>query len=449
MTPSQVKKIQNYKKLLLVLDITGMLLIFVTSFVFRMEISPSIALKQTVLIWIIIVNTASLYIFGAYDIGSKITSFERFLRLLLSGFFSFGILVGYIYLTRSEIYGILGRGVLITSSVLFFFYAIATRTLINTWVQYLRKSHWNWLAFGDNVSLNRLLQDFKNNSSLGQLETILVEENDDFPLVMKRLNEPWEGIIIATKLPLPESISDHFLHKRLSGLQMVNLAQIYEHIWKKLPVHFLENQWLLTTDGFSITHNAIGLRIKRLMDIALSLFLFILTWPIFLLTMIAIKLDSKGPVLFRQTRTGRNGENFSIIKFRSMSIDAEKNGAQWAQKSDPRVTRVGYWIRLTRIDELPQILNVLRGEMSFIGPRPERPEFNTKLEKQIPYYQLRHLLSPGITGWAQVMYPYGASVEDAIEKLQYELYYIKNYSIKLDFLIILKTIKIVLFGKGR
>jgi lipopolysaccharide/colanic/teichoic acid biosynthesis glycosyltransferase len=132
-----------------------------------------------------------------------------------------------------------------------------------------------------------------------------------------------------------------------------------------------------------------------------------------------------------------------------MSTDAERNGAQWAQKSDTRITRVGKWIRLTRIDELPQIFNVLKGEMSFIGPRPERPEFNNHLEREIPYYQLRHLLTPGITGWAQVKYPYGASIEDAIEKLQYELYYIKNYSFKLDMIIILNTIKIVLFGKGR
>ncbi len=132
-----------------------------------------------------------------------------------------------------------------------------------------------------------------------------------------------------------------------------------------------------------------------------------------------------------------------------MTQDAEKNGAQWAIQNDHRVTRVGKWIRLTRIDELPQIFNVIKGEMSFIGPRPERPEFNETLEKQIPYYQLRHMLRPGITGWAQVMYPYGASVEDATEKLQYELYYIKNYNLSLDLLIVLKTIKIVLFGKGR
>ena len=162
-----------------------------------------------------------------------------------------------------------------------------------------------------------------------------------------------------------------------------------------------------------------------------------------------IKLESRGPVIYRQVRTGLGGQEFEMLKFRSMSDDAERNGPQWAQKSDPRVTRVGRAIRLLRIDELPQLFNVLKGEMSFIGPRPERPVFNETLEKEIPLYNLRHLVRPGITGWAQVMRPYGASVEDAREKLQYDLYYIKNYSVLLDIGIVFKTLRVVLLGKGR
>jgi lipopolysaccharide/colanic/teichoic acid biosynthesis glycosyltransferase len=168
-----------------------------------------------------------------------------------------------------------------------------------------------------------------------------------------------------------------------------------------------------------------------------------------LVTALLIKIESPGDILFRQIRTGKDGEPFSIFKFRSMRSDAEKDGAQWASKNDQRVTRVGKFIRLTRIDELPQLLNIFRGEMSFIGPRPERPEFNTLLEKEIPYYEMRHLVNPGLTGWAQVLYPYGASVEDSKEKLQYELYYIKNYSLLLDLQIVLKTVGVVLLGRGR
>jgi len=154
-------------------------------------------------------------------------------------------------------------------------------------------------------------------------------------------------------------------------------------------------------------------------------------------------------VIFKQERTGLDGRVFRIYKFRSMRADAEQSGPQWATDGDPRVTRVGRFIRAARLDELPQLVNVLRGQMSFIGPRPERPVFNDMLERQIPYYDLRHLVRPGITGWAQVMYPYGASIEDAREKLQYDLYYIKNYSLMLDIAILLKTLRVVVLGKGR
>ncbi len=180
-----------------------------------------------------------------------------------------------------------------------------------------------------------------------------------------------------------------------------------------------------------------------------SAFLMLFLSPLMLLAALAIKLDSPGSVFYTQIRTGLEGKPFRVYKFRSMYQDAEKRGAQWANERDPRITRVGRWLRLTRIDELPQILNILRGEMSLIGPRPERPEFDLKLRQEIPYYDLRYLVKPGITGWAQVMYPYGASVEDAYEKLAYDLYYIKNYSLWLDLAIVFKTIRVVLLGKGR
>ena len=177
--------------------------------------------------------------------------------------------------------------------------------------------------------------------------------------------------------------------------------------------------------------------------------LSVLLLPLMVIVGIVIKLDSPGPIFYSQLRTGLYGKPFRVYKFRSMSQDAEKKGAQWAIQRDPRITRVGYWLRVLRIDELPQIWNVLSGEMSLIGPRPERPEFDVKLKEAIPYYEMRYLVKPGITGWAQVLYPYGASLEDAYEKLAYDLYYIKNYSLWLDIVIVLKTIRVVLLGKGR
>jgi exopolysaccharide biosynthesis polyprenyl glycosylphosphotransferase len=173
-------------------------------------------------------------------------------------------------------------------------------------------------------------------------------------------------------------------------------------------------------------------------------------FPIMIVTAVAIRLDSPGPIFYSQERVGRNGRSFRMLKFRSMRQDAENEGVpQWAQKGDPRITRVGRFIRKTRIDELPQFLNILRGEMSFVGPRAERPFFVEQLNRQIPFFSQRHLVEPGLTGWAQVCYPYGSTVEDAIEKLQYDLYYIKNVSLLFDLWILFKTIKTVLFGAGR
>jgi exopolysaccharide biosynthesis polyprenyl glycosylphosphotransferase len=188
--------------------------------------------------------------------------------------------------------------------------------------------------------------------------------------------------------------------------------------------------------------------LRRGFDIALSLALLVFTLPLMLLTALAIKLDSAGPVLYRQERVGFGGRHFTLLKFRSMRPDAEQRGPVWAASGDPRVTRVGSVIRLVRIDELPQLLNILRGEMSFIGPRPERPHFVAQLERELPFYADRLLVKPGLTGWAQVNYPYGASVEDARAKLSYDLYYVKHRSLLLDLLILLGTVRVVLFQRG-
>lgn len=188
-------------------------------------------------------------------------------------------------------------------------------------------------------------------------------------------------------------------------------------------------------------------RIRRLIDIVLSIVGLVVTSPVMLITAIAIRLESAGPVIYTQARVGQHGDIFRIIKFRSMRVDAESNGAVWASERDPRVTRIGAIIRKLRIDEIPQFLNVLKGEMSLIGPRPERPEFVSQLEQVIPFYSERHLVKPGLTGWAQVCYPYGASFDDAREKHQYDLYYIKNQSPWLDALILLETARVVLFGR--
>ena len=239
---------------------------------------------------------------------------------------------------------------------------------------------------------------------------------------------------------------EQFLDCKIAGIPSSDALSFCERELGKIDIGLLHPSWMLFSDGFNYSKRR--LIAKRMFDIALgSVFLAVL-WPFMLLTAIAVRLDSPGPILYHQTRIGLNGKHFRIYKFRSMRQDAEKNGAVWAQKNDSRITRVGAFIRNTRLDELPQLYNVLAGQMSFVGPRPERPEFVSELAQQSPFYDMRHKVKPGLMGWAQLKYPYGASVEDAKNKLQYDLYYTKNHSFLMDMLIMIQTVEIILLGKG-
>ena len=245
-----------------------------------------------------------------------------------------------------------------------------------------------------------------------------------------------------------ERLAATLLDSRLRGLQVDDAVDFYEEISGKIWVEALNPQWFVYTDGFN--RSQAGACLKRCFDVSLALLVILFAAPLLALVAIAVKLDSAGPALFRQVRVGLHGKTFVIYKFRSMRQDAEsETGPAWAAECDDRVTRVGRLLRVFRLDELPQLFNVLKGDMSMVGPRPERPHFVDQLELQIPFYSLRHYLKPGITGWAQVMYLYGASVGDSLEKLQYDLYYAKHKSFRCDVAILLKTIRIVVLGRGR
>lgn len=241
---------------------------------------------------------------------------------------------------------------------------------------------------------------------------------------------------------------DPLLEARMNGITITSYLSFWEREARRVNLKGLDPSWLIYSDGFRIgtASNAV---LKRILDILASLGLLIFTLPTLLLAAIAIRLDSPGPIFYRQERVGRHGAPFALYKFRTMRTDAEANGIpQWAAVQDPRVTAVGRFLRMTRIDELPQVWNVLRGDMSFVGPRPERPFFVNMLGAEIPFYRERHRVRPGLTGWAQINYPYGASIEDARAKLSYDLYYVKNYSLLFDLLIILSTAHAVFFNKG-
>ena len=243
-------------------------------------------------------------------------------------------------------------------------------------------------------------------------------------------------------LPVPE-----LMECKLRGIAVTNAIDFYERELRKVKLELVHPSWIVFSEGFRVSRFVQWT--KRLTDLVLSLVLLAIAIPFMLLTALAIVLETGRPILYSQKRVGQLGREFRIYKFRSMRQDAEKDGkARWASANDNRVTRVGAFIRNTRLDELPQIYNVIRGDMSFVGPRPERPEFVAELKEKIPFYDTRHYVRPGLMGWAQLNYPYGASIEDARGKLEYDLYYSKNHSLLMDFLIMIQTVEVVLLGKG-
>ena len=305
---------------------------------------------------------------------------------------------------------------------------------------------------GENDYTEDLLESVKKD---GQYVFVTSLNNTDMKALGKEILELYNTkkfdvlVDFTDKLLRDPKITEKLLQYKLEGLQYYNYLEFYETYESKLPISHLSPKWFLENTGFEIYHNNFNLKAKRLLDLLFALLIGIFAAPVIVLAAIIVKLESKGPIFFIQERIGEGNKKFNIVKFRSMTTDAEKDGPQWASKNDNRVTKFGKIMRATRIDELPQLWNVLRGEMSFVGPRPEREFFIQQLEKEIPYYNLRHTVKPGLTGWAQVMYPYGASVEDAYRKLQYDLYYIKHHSIPFDIKVLLKTVTIVIFGKGR
>ena len=268
---------------------------------------------------------------------------------------------------------------------------------------------------------------------------------EDIPAIVRARNVDRVVVSLADargKLPM-----EKLLDMRLQGVRFEHLASVYEKYTGKIAVDNLRPSWLIFSEGFK--KSRVQDIAKRAIDIILALANLVIALPVMALVALAVRLSSPGPVMYHQERVGQHGRVFVLHKFRSMRPDAEqRSGAVWSQAGDERITSVGRFLRRTRLDELPQLWNVLRGDMSIVGPRPERPEFVTSLTAQIPYYGQRHIVRPGLTGWAQVRYTYGASVEDALMKLQYDLYYIKNLTLAFDLFIMVKTVKTVLMRKG-
>lgn len=428
---------------LLTIDAAGLVLFFNLAFWFRLDSVPWFTGSMSIPLGLLLL---SLYVLDAFVLERQVSGMRPPARAVV-GVVVAGLLTGAAAYAGGfwGIDPIYGRGILPVAFIAQAAWSSGWRLYLGRWVRE-QSDRIRWLIIGNNDQVQSLRADFERSRTHGELAFL---DNPDAEMLKAAAAETWSGVVVALNDPAPEPFVHQLMHLRFSGVRVFGISDFYEQLWFKVPVLHTKHGWLVFAHGFDLLHNPLGLRIKRLMDIFLSLALLVPAIPVMALAAVCIKLESRGPVIFLQMRTGLGGAEFEMLKLRTMSDDAERDGPQWAQRIDPRITRVGRVLRLLRIDELPQLINVLKGEMSFIGPRPERPVFNATLEKEIPLYNLRHLVRPGITGWAQVMYPYGASVEDAREKLQYDLYYIKNYSVLLDIGIVFKTLRVVVLGKGR
>lgn len=397
----------------------------------------------------------SNYFFELYEVRKFRDRNFIFRRVGASLFASFVLLTSFFYLLPNHQFG---RGLLLISLIFAGAGQIAFRLLIKRYSRASRfASRILILGVGDYAEkISRVIPvDDNPHSYVGFVtcgkedscvpkERIVGDIKDLSDLVYSY--RPHKIIVSLTDrrgaLPLKE-----IMHSKLRGVEVYDAPTYYEYETGRLMIENVKPSFFIYTHGFRMT--AFMRSYKRIFDILFSCLGLLLASPFFPVVALAIKFDSAGPVFFKQLRVGEREVEFFVYKFRTMSEDAEKStGAVWAVENDPRVTRVGQFMRKTRIDEIPQLYNVLKGDMSFVGPRPERLAFVERLKETIPYYSTRHFVKPGVTGWAQVRYPYGASEEDALEKLRYDLFYIKNYSVFLDFKIILETVRVVLSGFG-
>jgi len=452
------KKISKLKLFIILGDIFIIILSINLAFIIRMKESTInyLGLNKgliTTLLMLAIFLT-SFYIFDFYNTREKFTSIQFLANmggsLVLISLISIGLFYVFPFMV--------GRGIFLISLVLI-------GTLITTW-----RLFYSFL-FGLNFpkklvlivgkgkvaeaiySLIKKIPEYKvidfiaNTSKKKGLPEKEILENT--VCLEKIINDYNIDDIVVTESIRSKQLNKILINCKMRGINIWDIPTFYEHFIDKLPVHYIKENWFLFNDGFDKPGSNIHRRLKRAIDLLISIAFLVIAFPIGIIISIAIALNSKGPVFYIQERVGENQKSFNLFKFRTMVLDAEKGNPVWAEENDSRNTNIGKILRKTRMDELPQLINVIKGDMSLIGPRPEREFFVKRLKENIPFYSLRFSVKPGLTGWAQIIYKYGASEKDALEKLQYELYYIKNMSLFLDLRILLKTIRIILFGMGR
>jgi sugar transferase (PEP-CTERM system associated) len=421
--------------------------------------TPNLAANLWKIALVTLICQLCLYYNDFYDLTLVHSSRELVVRLLQAAGTA-SIILAALYSVAPDL--MIGNGIFVSALFVFLFAILAWRLAFNSLTGSLKLDEERVLFVGTGEVARKVARQILDQHEFAYRVIGFID--DDASRIGERIVNP---AIVGTPADIDRLIAEHhvdrivvglsdrrgklpveeLLRAKMAGIRVEDATTTYERVTGKILIDDLRPSWLIFSDGFRVSR--VTRLMKRTIDLALSLMLAIVTLPLMLLTALLVLLEDGRPILYCQERVGENGRTFVLSKFRSMRKDAEKGGKPiWATDGDDRITRVGRLIRKTRLDELPQLWNVVRGDMSFVGPRPERPFFVEQLSQQIPFYQQRHAVKPGLTGWAQVKYRYGSSLEDAMEKLRYDLYYIKHLSVFFDLTIVFDTVKVVLFRKG-
>jgi exopolysaccharide biosynthesis polyprenyl glycosylphosphotransferase len=416
----------------LLLDCSLFALLFAGWFQLRFGSWPSFSLPLT---WLLEFWLLCSYVLGRYydqEERPSAMALKQLVRTLLTLLLSTAVYLAYLWITAIGTAPTDARGFLLPFLLALALSSGLVQFGLNTLLSQRFADLESWLVVGSAGFRQRLESELQ----WARLTARLVEES-----------AAPERVVVEDFSLLPPEQQRRLLVLQADGAAVHSTLGWCEQVLQRFPPDLLQMADLLRGE-FAAPHGSLQKRLKRLGDVLVSGLLLVLTSPLLLLATLLIRLEDHGPVLYGQVRSGLNGLPFQVWKLRSMRVNAEARGAQWSGRGDPRITRIGRLLRVTRLDELPQLWAVLRGQMSLIGPRPERPEIEQELEQQIPHYRLRHLIRPGLSGWAQVNYPYGASLEDSANKLSYDLYYLRNFSFWLDLLILLKTMRLVFNARG-
>jgi exopolysaccharide biosynthesis polyprenyl glycosylphosphotransferase len=463
--PGSTRQIPLYGKTLFVQDVVSLYLL--------VEIVPDISIwgynpviltfiEVMIMAGIIAVTIIGLAVGDLYSFNRNKTAFQMASGSLLSVLITSSVIASLLYLTKlTDLYSILWRGNLVYVLLLFALWSSIIRYISYLVVDKTKQPE-KWLVIGskaeeilfEDKSMNEardhnLINLPVDDNKINDLELTINDHLVEIYLDNKEIYSSMvTGIIIEKIEELPDHLISQLMSLRLKGITIFDLASYFEFFYKRIPVLNVGPHQITTSEGYDLLYKGTHNKVKRTIDLVVSLFAILILLPFGGLIFLLVHYNQPGTVIYKQKRVGLNGVEFYLYKIRTMIENAETEGAQWSSPDDPRVTKIGRILRRTRVDEIPQLWNILKGDMSIVGPRPERKEFVNELEQLIPYYDLRLMVKPGLTGWAQVMFPYGSTREDARKKLDYDLYYLKHFTITFDLLIMFKTIRVVLTKSG-